>query len=89
MTSVTRFELPGINGFNFVLHNSLGGGGIASLRVDPQVSNTLSDIGIVATAILAALKLASNYRYMLLLIEAFMPSDYVCKYYFICLWVIS
>lgn len=88
MTFVTRFELPGINGFNFVLHNSLGGGGIASLRVDPQVSNTLFDIGIVATPILTPLKLASNY--MLLLIEAFMPSgDYVCKYDFICLYVIN
>ena len=33
---VTRYEVPGVNGFNFVLHNSLGGGGIASVRVDPQ-----------------------------------------------------
>lgn len=33
---VVRYELPGINGFNFVLRNSLGGGGIASLRCDPQ-----------------------------------------------------
>ncbi|XP_050801455.1 uncharacterized protein LOC127047382 [Gopherus flavomarginatus] len=33
---VTRYELPGINGLNFVLKNSLGGGGIASLRSDPQ-----------------------------------------------------
>lgn len=32
-----RYELPGIGAFNFVLHNSLGGGGIASLRPDPQV----------------------------------------------------
>lgn len=31
-----RYELPGIHGFNFVLHNSLGGGGIASLRADAQ-----------------------------------------------------
>lgn len=33
---VERYELPGIGGFNFVLHNALGGGGIASLRQDPQ-----------------------------------------------------
>ncbi|KAM6206109.1 uncharacterized protein WM294_003178 [Sarcoramphus papa] len=33
---VTRYELPGIHGLNFVLKNSLGGGGIASLRSDPQ-----------------------------------------------------
>jgi hypothetical protein len=33
---VTRFELPGIHGFNFLLENALGGGGIASLRTDTQ-----------------------------------------------------
>ncbi|XP_048366008.1 uncharacterized protein LOC125440300 isoform X2 [Sphaerodactylus townsendi] len=33
---VIRYELPGICGLNFVLKNSLGGGGIASLRSDPQ-----------------------------------------------------
>lgn len=34
--TVTRWELPGFNAFNFLLENSLGGGGIASLRIDPQ-----------------------------------------------------
>jgi len=33
-----RYELPGINAFNFVLEDALGGGGVASLRSDPQVS---------------------------------------------------
>jgi hypothetical protein len=33
---VERYELPGINGFNFLLHQALGGGGVASLRHDPQ-----------------------------------------------------
>ena len=33
---VERYELPGIDGFNFVMKNCLGGGGIASLRTDPQ-----------------------------------------------------
>ncbi|XP_075468994.1 uncharacterized protein LOC142502068 [Ascaphus truei] len=33
---VTRYELPGIHALNFVLKNSLGGGGTASLRSDPQ-----------------------------------------------------
>lgn len=33
---VTRWELPGIYAFNFLLENSLGGGGVASLRIDPQ-----------------------------------------------------
>ncbi|MGD9944632.1 MAG: acyclic terpene utilization AtuA family protein [Burkholderiaceae bacterium] len=31
-----RFEWPGLNGFNFLLHQALGGGGVASLRYDPQ-----------------------------------------------------
>ncbi|KTF87997.1 hypothetical protein cypCar_00015770 [Cyprinus carpio] len=33
---VIRYELPGIHGLNFILPNSLGGGGVASLRSDPQ-----------------------------------------------------
>ncbi|TXH05899.1 MAG: DUF1446 domain-containing protein [Nevskiaceae bacterium] len=35
-SKVERFELPGLHGFNFLLHNALGGGGMASLRYDPQ-----------------------------------------------------
>ena len=33
---VERFEVPGIRAINFVLHDVLGGGGVASLRNDPQ-----------------------------------------------------
>lgn len=33
---VERFEIPGLHGFNFLMHNALGGGGTASLRYDPQ-----------------------------------------------------
>lgn len=33
---VRRYEVPGINAFNFVLRDALGGGGISSLRFDPQ-----------------------------------------------------
>lgn len=33
---VERFEWPGILGLNFLLRHALGGGGIASLRNDPQ-----------------------------------------------------
>jgi hypothetical protein len=33
---VERFEWPGLGAFNFLLHEGLGGGGIASLRHDPQ-----------------------------------------------------
>lgn len=33
---VLRWELPGLHAFNFVLKDVLGGGGVASLRYDPQ-----------------------------------------------------
>ena len=33
---VRRYEVPGIQAFNFVLCDALGGGGISSLRFDPQ-----------------------------------------------------
>ena len=33
---VERFYMPGPCAFNFLLHDVLGGGGVASLRVDPQ-----------------------------------------------------
>jgi Acyclic terpene utilisation family protein AtuA len=35
-TEVRRFDLPGIHAVNFMLYDVLGGGGIASLRNDPQ-----------------------------------------------------
>lgn len=33
---VIRYGLPGLNALNFMLENALGGGGVASLRIDPQ-----------------------------------------------------
>ena len=33
---VTRYLLPGSDAINFVLDRALGGGGVASLRNDPQ-----------------------------------------------------
>jgi hypothetical protein len=36
VSRVERFELPGMNAFNFLLQDALGGGGVASLRVDAQ-----------------------------------------------------
>lgn len=39
--AVERFELPNLGALNFLLHESLGGGGTLSLRVDPQ-GKTLS-----------------------------------------------
>ena len=34
--TVERFELPNLLAVNFLLHDSLGGGGTVSLRIDPQ-----------------------------------------------------
>lgn len=34
---ILRYHLPGISAFNFVLKDALGGGGVASLKSDPQV----------------------------------------------------
>ncbi len=33
---VERFELPNLDALNFLLHESLDGGGTTSLRADPQ-----------------------------------------------------
>ncbi|MQA90545.1 MAG: hypothetical protein GEU90_09960 [Gemmatimonas sp.] len=38
---VERFELPNLHALNFLLHNSLGGGGTISLKTDAQ-GKTLS-----------------------------------------------
>lgn len=54
--AVMRYELPGIGAFNFMLHDSLGGGGVASLRMDPQAkayAQMLLDIEIPVPETLA------------------------------------
>jgi len=33
---IQRFEAPGLHAFNFLMQSALGGGGMASLRIDPQ-----------------------------------------------------
>ena len=35
-SKVSRWYLPGSHSLNFLLENALGGGGVASLRIDPQ-----------------------------------------------------
>lgn len=35
-SDVLRYELPNLNAFNFILEESLGGGGSQSLRIDSQ-----------------------------------------------------
>jgi len=34
--AVERYELPGVHALNFLLREALGGGGTASLNLDPQ-----------------------------------------------------
>jgi hypothetical protein len=51
--TVERFEWPGLSGFNFLLRQSLGGGGMASLRHDAQgkaLAQILMDIPVAAPA---------------------------------------
>ena len=50
---VERFDLPGIHGLNFLLHDALGGGGVASLRNDPQgkaIAQMLLDFPVPVSA---------------------------------------
>lgn len=50
---VHRYEWPGLHGFNFLLTEALGGGGMASLRHDPQgkmLAQILMDFPIVVPA---------------------------------------
>lgn len=53
---VTRWRLPGINGFNFLLRQALGGGGMASLKADPLAkafAQMLLDMPVKVSANLA------------------------------------
>ena len=53
---VRRYELPGIQAFNFVLREALGGGGVISLRMDPQAkafAQMLLDIDVAVPESLA------------------------------------
>ncbi|MBL8582253.1 MAG: DUF1446 domain-containing protein [Rhizobiaceae bacterium] len=50
---IVRYEWPGLSGRNFLLHEGLGGGGIASLRHDPQgkaLAQILMDIPVEVPA---------------------------------------
>jgi hypothetical protein len=56
---VRRYELPGFGALNFVLERALGGGGVASLRYDPQgkaFAQMLLDLEVdIATSVLDTL----------------------------------
>lgn len=54
---VTRYYLPGISALNFLVERALGGGGIASVRIDPQgkaFAQMLLDFPVPVPAGLAA-----------------------------------
>jgi len=54
---VRRYDLPGIHGMNFVLEEALGGGGTASMRIDPLakgMAQMLLDFPISVPAHVAA-----------------------------------
>lgn len=49
VSRVERFDLPGFDAMNFMLHDALGGGGVASVRIDPQgkaLAQMLMDIPV-------------------------------------------
>ncbi len=52
---VLRFDLPGINALNFLLHESLGGGQMASLRLDPLAKGMAQQLLEFPTPIPASL----------------------------------
>lgn len=63
-SAVNLFELPGLNAYNLLLENALGGGGIASLRIDPQgkaAAQQLLDMPVKVTADIAE-KATSAYN---------------------------
>lgn len=63
-STATLFELPGLNAFNLLLENALGGGGIASLRIDPQgkaAAQQLLDMPVKVTEVIAQ-KATSAYN---------------------------
>jgi hypothetical protein len=56
VTHVERYELPGLHALNFMLHDALGGGGVASLRIDPQgkaFAQMLMDMAVAVPRALA------------------------------------
>ena len=66
-SDVKLYALPGLNAFNLMLEQALGGGGIASLRIDPQgkaMAQQLLDMPIAVPAKIAK-QAEENYRALL------------------------
>jgi len=63
-SDVKLYALPGLDGFNLMLEQALGGGGIASLRIDPQgkaMAQQLLDMPISVPAEMAR-QAEDNYQ---------------------------
>ncbi len=63
-SDVKLYSLPGLNAFNLMLEQALGGGGIASLRIDPQgkaMAQQLLDMPIAVPVALAQ-QAEENYQ---------------------------
>jgi hypothetical protein len=66
-SEVKLYSLPGLNAFNLMLEQALGGGGIASLRIDPQgkaMAQQLLDMPIHVPAEMAK-QAEENYRVLI------------------------
>jgi hypothetical protein len=66
-SEVKLYSLPGLNAFNLMLEQALGGGGIASLRIDPQgkaMAQQLLDMPIQVPAEMAT-QAEENYRVLI------------------------
>ena len=62
---VSRWYLPGLNAFNFLLENSLGGGGMSSLNPDPQgkaYAQQILDLPIAVPPVLAQSLMNTNNK---------------------------
>lgn len=57
---VERFEVPGIHALNFLCHEGLGGGGMASLRLDPLAKGKAQQLLEIPISIPAALAKAKQ-----------------------------
>ena len=66
-SDVKLYALPGLDAFNLMLEQALGGGGIASLRIDPQgkaMAQQLLDMPIQVPAEMAK-HAEENYKVLI------------------------
>lgn len=66
-SAVTLYSLPGLDAFNLMLEQALGGGGMASLRIDPQgkaMAQQLLDMQVSVPAEMAA-QAENNYQQLI------------------------